>query len=134
MPTAESVRKESRKSIVFKKMWNNKSIRYEEMFQAMVDYLNERIGDDNEVYLVSVGDISSQCMRSWISLMTSLGQKLMHVARGLALMKGRNDPSEEDFTQAAYLLSSGRISSVFRRADENESEDMDKSDSEIEEV
>lgn len=95
------------------------------MFKAMLDFLEETTSTDQDVYLVEVGDISTQNLKNWIEMLGLLGQKLMQVSRGLGLMRGRDQPNQDDFVQATYLLTSGRISAVFDRPIE---EDNDRKD------
>lgn len=107
-------------------MWNNRTVRFEEMFKAMQDFLEDNVGMDEEIYLVEVGDLSTQSLRDWINTLIIIGRKLMQVARGLGMMKGRNQPNQEDFQQAAYLLNTGHIATVFDRPLEDDSFNKDQ--------
>lgn len=89
--------------------WGEKTIRFEDLFEHMEEWLIQQVNDDQRVHVIGVGTITTRTLRNWIRCLNILGRRLMNYGRGLAIMQGQVEPTMDNFLQACLLIETGRF-------------------------
>lgn len=94
--------------------WNVNNITLEEIFDRILDYLEERAGTESALYVSGFGEYSATALGAWTGILMIFGDRILRYARGIAVMNGRSDPIASDFLQVLNLIDNGFISLLSR--------------------
>lgn len=94
--------------------WNLNNISIEEIFDKMLDFLEDRAGTESALYVSGFGEYSATALGAWAGILMILGSRILRYARGIAVMNGRSEPNANDFIQVLNLIDNGFVSLLSR--------------------
>lgn len=94
--------------------WNSNTISLEEIFEKILEFLEEKAGSGTGLYIINHGEFSAGSLGAWTGILMIFGRRILRYARGLAIMRGRQDPNDDDFRQVLHLIDNGFISLLSR--------------------
>lgn len=94
--------------------WNSNTITIDEIFEKILDFFEEQSGANSGLYIANFGEFTAGSLGAWTGIMMILGKRILRYARGIAIMRGRQDPNDDDFRQVLFLIDNGFISLLSR--------------------